>query len=711
VTLTGDERTSSRRAKRRQVAGIVARSMPLGEYVTGALFFLPTLGAALGVAAILVRRQYPYLPALQRSLAFMVLATAAMVLANVAPAAMGILARPTVLVAALALLAGAWFVPAARSEGPDPQPAPARSGPISIAIAVAAVGAVLVYELGRLRVLANQPISDIDMLGFHLPGVARFIQTGTLWRVDQFEPGFATAQYPNNGDFLILSAILPWRALAFVRYVPLPFYAFTAIGTYALALELSAPRAAAATMAAAVTTVPALSLLALEGVPDAIALATLAAGLVFLLRHVRSKRRSELVLAGLALGLSLGTKWYGFTAVLVVAAVWVAARLISRPALHRLARDGGTLLGMSLLGGGFWLLRNVIESANPIYPKAVSLFGAQLFAGSRNDVVDQYGYTIADYLGKPHILRTYIYPGFKMRVGLTGAVLLVGLLVAAGAAVIALRRRSRPQATPPLVLALAIGTLGMAALYAITPGSAYGTKNLPVEGFVNIRWLMPAIMIAAALGARAVVALGPAGVLLELAGLAGALDGIRLGGPVAGSTIAKVILVLAALIAAALLVRRWGRARGRAGPLRAAAIAVAVAACAAATVLARLEQRSFDRHPYASYDPTFAWIDAHAPAHRRIGITGVASTEGLSPVLPAFGPRLGNQVAYVGDGVRHSVHLPSRESTFDAELRRGRYDLLLIGLQLTGDTDAWARAAGYRLVAQSARLALYAAPT
>lgn len=67
---------------------------------------------------------------------------------------------------------------------------------------------------GCLRMLATQPITDIDMLGFHLPGAARFIQTGTLWRVDQFLPGFATAQYRNDGDYLLVSAILPWRDLA-----------------------------------------------------------------------------------------------------------------------------------------------------------------------------------------------------------------------------------------------------------------------------------------------------------------------------------------------------------------------------------------------------------------------------------------------------------------------------------------------------------------
>ena len=317
-------------------------SVSLGQFATGMAFYLPTLGAALAAAGIVTRRRYGYLPLPARSLAFMVLATAAMVCATVAPAALGILSRPSMLVAALIVLTLALLLPApaASPAAPEVRAGPRPSSLPSIVIAIVTVGAVTVYELARLRVLLTQPLTDIDMLGFHLPGIARFIQSETLWRIDQFEPGFATAQYPNNGDFLILSAVLPWRSLAFVRLVPVPFYAFTAIGTYALALELRAPRAAAATLAAAIVPVPAMALLALDGLPDVISLATLAAGLVFLIRHARSDRGAELVLAGLALGLSFGTKWYGSTAVAVVLVVWVATRLLTRTAAARVAARG-----------------------------------------------------------------------------------------------------------------------------------------------------------------------------------------------------------------------------------------------------------------------------------------------------------------------------------------------------------------------------------
>jgi hypothetical protein len=141
-------------------------------------------------------------------------------------------------------------------------------------------------------------------------------------------------------------------------------------------------------------------------------------------------------------------------------------------------------------------------------------------------------------------------------------------------------------------------------------------------------------------------------------------------------------------------------------------VAVAgVVVVVAVVALGRADQRSFDRHSYASGDPVFAWIEAHARTGHRIGLTGAADVNtGLSPVLPAFGPRLGNRVTYIGDVVRHSVEVPTRETRFRAELLKGRNDLLMIGLAVAGQTEAWARGLGYRLIVRSTRVALYAAP-
>ncbi len=127
--------------------------------------------------------------------------------------------------------------------------------------------------------------------------------------------------------------------------------------------------------------------------------------------------------------------------------------------------------------------------------------------------------------------------------------------------------------------------------------------------------------------------------------------------------------------------------------------------------MGRIDQERIDDQGYGGFDPVFAWIDRHAASGHRVGLTGATGeTPGLAPVLPAFGPGLGNSVTYVGRRVVHSVELPRRLTTFVSELRRGRYDLLLIGLPYAGRTDAWARQLGFHQLARSSRLALYAVP-
>jgi len=125
-------------------------------------------------------------------------------------------------------------------------------------------------------------------------------------------------------------------------------------------------------------------------------------------------------------------------------------------------------------------------------------------------------------------------------------------------------------------------------------------------------------------------------------------------------------------------------------------------------------QRSFERHTYAPYDPVFAWLQTYAPSHRRIGVAGIWLGDGLPPVLPAFGPRLGNRVTYVGPFRRHTVVGYQGPLPYTAALHRGRYDLVLVGREhpagVPAGIEGWTAAAGYRLVAESPRFALFSAP-
>ena len=677
--------------------------MSTGAYLVGVCFFVPTLAACLGAAAVVVTRRYGYLSGLVRGLAFCVMATAAVLVAYVLPAVLGVLSRGTVLAAAFLCLAASWVLNRGVAPArPDADPPREIGSRMSVAVAVVGILVLMTYEATRARYLIGRPVTDIDMLGFHLPGVARFIQTQTLWHVDQFLPGFATAQYPHNGDFLILGVVLPWHEMAFARVPAILFFVVAGLAVYALAVELGARRAPAATFAALALAVPPLSNFALEGLPDDTAVALVAIGCLFLVRHCRTRRPGELVLAGLSLGLALGAEWFGLTATAVIVVVWIARRLPAPQTRRGWFRDALGLLAMILAGGGLWLLRNLIESGNPLYPKAISLAGVTVFSGSRGDVIDRFGYSIFDYLFKPHILRTYIYPGFKTQLGLAGLLLLV--LVVFGLASW-LRRGWR--ANGAALRAGAVAVLGLLVIYAVTPGTAYGLKNVPIEAHVTIRWLTPTVALAAAVAAASLRWLGKWTLLVELAALVALGWAVDHGPPVPRGPAVVIGLVLTALFAAALIAAR-GR-RWRVSPLGGAGLAAA--ALIGLVILGRIDQHRVDSHGYASSDPVFAYIDRYAPSGHRIGLTGsTGATPGLAPTLPAFGPRLGNVVTYVGPRVVHSVEVPGREIQFLHELQSGRYDLLMIGLPYAGQTDVWARSLGFRQLVRSDRLALYAIP-
>jgi hypothetical protein len=74
-------------------------------------------------------------------------------------------------------------------------------------------------------------------------------------------------------------------------------------------------------------------------------------------------------------------------------------------------------------------------------------------------------------------------------------------------------------------------------------------------------------------------------------------------------------------------------------------------------------------------------------------------------MLPLFGPHLDNRVAYVGPVVDGMLQEYSSSRALRSALRRGRYDLLLVGRGVVprdgSQAEQWTRQAGYEVVARS----------
>ena len=681
--------------------------MPLSDFLAGLAFFAVTVGSALIAGALFQLRRLPHLAGVPRVLAVGVLATAVLSAAHLLPGLVGLLSRWSAALVALAFAVVALRVaqrPGAALPSPPVGEGPrAGESPVSWGIAVAAAGAVGLWLVASAFNRTVLPPEGIDSLTFHLPNVAGWIRSGTFWRVDQFNPLLTNGNYPQTGDLTFLAVVQPWRNDWLIGVVNPVFIVLAGLAVYAAAVELGAPRPASILAGSLFAVVPVVGLAANgEAMTDSAMFATLGAGALFLLRHARGAPRSELLLGALALGLCFGTKWYSVWAVAAVVLVWLVAR---RPGL---VRDALPVAGVIAAVGGFWLLRNLVMSGNPVPPVEVSILGLTLFDAPRDVIRECAGFTIADYVGDWDVWADHILPAYEDTYALPGAAIDAGLL---GAVAIAIRARGAMLAGIALVGLLTLG-------YAFTPYSAFGPEDRPILVGANARYLAPALLAAAPLAA---VALGRAGRLrvpLELLALAAVIQGIDrafevgLGvvGTLVGALLGLAFVGWQAAGAADGIRPRWLQRAARAG--------LVVAFLALLVAVGHTRQREFNDGRYEDGDPAIAWIARNAPDGRRVALAGVWSVEGRAPVWPAFGERLGNEVDYLGPTIDGQLREYSRRDRWGAALRRGRYDLLLVGrggyarteCPVPGqysDDDAWARAEGFQVLARSDRLTLY----
>jgi hypothetical protein len=546
------------------------------------------------------------------------------------------------------------------------------------------------------------PPLHVDMVTFHLPLVAGWLETGSLWQVEDFVPDKAPGYYPANGDIPLLAAMLPWKSEFLAHVVNLPLLGLLGAGVYATGVELGAARAHALLFAAVIVAVPAVAITAVLGLADAFLLACFACGVLFLLRHARLGRRSDLVLAGVGLGLAMGSKWYGVTAMAAVLAAWSGASLVARRPWRRVVVQGAALAGIAALAGGIWLVRNLVEAGNPVFPVEVGAFGVTLFDAPRDLEREVFGFTLADYLGQGDVWSQLLIPGLRGTLSLSAVVLGAGAI---GALAVALR--SRPAAGR--VLALVGAALLVALAYVVTPYSAQGFEGQP-DAAPNARYVVPALVLMAPAAALAATRLGRIGIALQVAGLAGLLYGVAgtdaYHVPLDAGSVASGAAIVGAALAGAFVVWRLSAAARRVA-LRAGAVAAAVAA----VCIGYAGHRSYDADRYAGVEPAIDWVLANASEDRRIGLAGL----GYNPVIyPAFGPELGNDVRYVGPTVDGMLRPYTRREPLVAELRERRYDLLVVQRQgwvrhrLPARQEGWLRDEGWQVMAESERVALYA---
>jgi hypothetical protein len=383
--------------------------------------------------------------------------------------------------------------------------------------------------------------------------------------------------------------------------------------------------------------------------------------------------------AGLAAGLAVGTK---STAVAMAAALTIAVVVLA-PAGRRWAAFGWWVLP-AFAGAGFWYLRNLIVSGNPL-PQVTSLGPVSLPHPERLQT-GRPDFSVAHYLTDTSVWRHYFGPGLDQAFGSLWPLVVVGAI--AGAALALLWGADRI-----VRCAGAVALFGLLA-YLFTPLGAAGVEGEPVGFGINIRYAIPALLAGAALLPLGVSGLAGAlrrsGLLRreKVAGGSTPVEGSApvgggAGGPAGGSAVSLgdwvllgvllavmvltnradavlrdpnrlfglLVAAVAVLVPAALLLaRRRGAARAAAIGLAALAVVVVAIGYPVQRDYLRDRFRLGADIPGMHLDHAYNW--ARDVRDSRIGLAG--TTAGFLG-YGFFGNDLSNEVRYLGEKGPHGA--------------------------------------------------------
>jgi hypothetical protein len=602
-----------------------------GRWLLGVVL-LATIAIALTLGARAVRRRFvPELDGPTAVLADAILAVGGLILLAEVLGVAGILDAVPLVVGAVALGAGGAALGRrgprgggrAAAGGGAAAAAAARSGRMVTWLAAGGAALVCAAWVRRTLVSLDVGIGGVDSLWYHLPFAAQFAREGSVTSIPYVDLEFLTAFYPANVELLHAVGMVLFGTAAISPLVNLAALALAFLAGWCVGRPFGvAPVTLLAT--ALVLGVPALfASQAGEAKNDVFALAVLLAGAAFMVATER--RPATLALAGVAAGLALGTKLSFLAPVgaLFLAAVWLARR------------KGAIAFALGAAAtGGYWYLRNLVATGNPL-PWLGPL--PQPAEARSQDTTT----ALSDYLTDGHAWSTYFLPALDDVLGPLWPVILAASAAGAVAAIVKGRGAVR---------ALGIVALVAAAAYVVTPTSAPGPPDRPVGFSLNVRYVLPALLLGLAL--LPIVLRRWSGAVA--AALALALVVSQLGPDVIWATDhrRKAIALLLASGPAALALSRAPRS---------VAIGLAVVAALALWPLERdflRQQYTATLQPYTSWrafgmTPVYTWAREQHGA--RIAVTG---TTGSFLQFPLNGPALDNEVESMGEHGGHGTFVP-----------------------------------------------------
>lgn len=365
-------------------------------------------------------------------------------------------------------------------------------------VAVRGAAAVVLVGLAGLTAYwaalsVGGPTQEYDTNYYHAVNAAHWLDAHETWSLPYAQAGDHTAADPGNGEILGLWLMLPTHddRLAYLANAVAAMACILA--TAAIAAELGGRAWAGALMGATVLASPFAYPQLHSLMTDVPAGAAIAASAAFALGGRRGSTTGAWpLLTGIAAGLAAGTKYADLLPAL--ACVALAVVLTSGGHLRVAVVSLGALSGFL----GFWLLRNLIATGDPVYPQSVSIAGHTLAGGSEGRLVESRIPLIAHLTGGR---AGQALTGLGAYLAEAGVPLLV--TVAAGLVALALRRLSpqRRRVRPEVWWTLGLVLVCLAA-YVVTPYTGGGDDPSGFTLGFTVRFLVgPALVLAAIVAA------------------------------------------------------------------------------------------------------------------------------------------------------------------------------------------------------------------
>jgi hypothetical protein len=375
---------------------------------------------------------------------------------------------------------------AAASEG---HPRPPTQG-LAMLLVVAITAAALVKFGIEVRSKLLTGMTGFDSTWYHGPFATGFFQSGSTWELHYIAPQFLAWFYPANAEIFHAAGMQAFGRDVLSPLLNLGWFAGCVLACWCIGRPYKvAPWSLA--LGAIALSLPVLADQAGEARNDIVGIFFLLAAIALVLNApvrrsppLRRESSNSWLIVGLAAGLAAGTK-LNF---LLPAAVLVLGLPLLAPPGKRLRALGATVLA-ALAGGGYWYLRNLVHTGNPLpwfdHVGPISLPAPEQALGGRE------GHSVLGYLTDGSVWSEWLVPG--LHGGLTILWPLVLALAVAGLALCL-----RPHGDRALMLAGLAGFATIAA-WLIAPASASGPNGMP-RGFESgLRYLAPALVLGLAL--------------------------------------------------------------------------------------------------------------------------------------------------------------------------------------------------------------------